>query len=108
MVTFTDVSALVSVTQTGFVRNRATELWVATLTVTNKGGSIISGPLQVVLTNLSPNATMANNSGIRNGWPYIAASSGLLAPGASASVTIEFQNPSDGYITFTPMTDSGE
>ena len=103
----TDVSANVSVTQSGFGRNRATGIWSATMTVTNTTGAPISGPIQVVLTNLTAGVTMWNNTGIRNGSPYITVSPGTLAPGAAVSVSIQFQNPSNGFITYTPVTDSG-
>ncbi len=102
-----NISGKVSVTQGGFARNRATGLWVATLTVSNSSAASVSGPIQVVLTNLSSNATMVNNTGMRNGSPYITVSTGTLAPGASVSVPIQFTNPSNGFITFTAVTASG-
>ena len=101
---FNNVSGQVSVTQTGFALNRATGLWSATVTVTNTGSRPISGPIQLELTNLSSNATMTNYTGTFNLSPYITVSSGALAAGASASVIIQFQNPSSGSITFAPVT----
>ncbi len=103
----TNVSGQVSVTQTGFGRNRATGLWVATMTVTNTTASPLIGPLQVVLTNLTPSVTMTNNTGLRNGSSYITAAAANLAPGASVNVAIQFLNPSNGLIGFTPITQSG-
>jgi hypothetical protein len=102
-----NVSSSVSVTQGGFGRNRATGLWSATMPVTNTSGSTISGPVQVVLTNLTPGVTMTNNTGTFNGSPFITVSAGALAPGAAASVTIQFSNPSNGFISYTPVTYSG-
>jgi hypothetical protein len=101
------VSSQVSVTQTGFGRNRATGLWSATLTVTNTGGTAINPPVSVALTALTPGVTMTNNTGTFHNSPYITVSTGTLAPGASASVLIQFQNPSNGFINFTPLTLSG-
>jgi hypothetical protein len=97
----------VSVTQAGFARNHATGLWVSTVTVKNTSGSSIAGPLQVLLTNLTAGVTMTNNTGTYSGSPYITVSAGSLAPGASASVSIQFTNPSNGFIGFTPVTYSG-
>jgi hypothetical protein len=74
------------------------------MTITNTGSTPINGPIQVELTSLSSNATMTDFTGTFNGSPYITVSSGALAAGASASVTIQFQNPSNGSITFTPVT----
>jgi hypothetical protein len=103
-----NVSAQVGVTQTGFVRNRATGIWSATMTVTNTGGAVIASPIQVVLTNLTPGVAMTNNSGKFDSSPYVTVlSSGSLTPGASLSVSIQFTNPSNGFISFAPVTYSG-
>ncbi len=48
-----DVSGKVSVTQNGFGRNRATGLYVATMTVKNTSNTTINGPIEVVLAVLS-------------------------------------------------------
>jgi len=102
-----DVSGQVSVTHTGFGRNHATGVWTATLTVKNTSGSALSGPVQVVLTKLSANATMVNSTGAVNGAPYVTVSAGTVAPGASANAMIQFNNPSNAFINFTPITYSG-
>ena len=103
----TNVSSQVKVTQTGFVRNRATGLWGSTLTVSNTGGSSIAGPIKMVLTNLTPGVTMVNNTGMSGGSPYITVTAGALATGASVSVPIQFNNPSNGLIAYTAVTFSG-
>jgi hypothetical protein len=103
----TNVSSQVSVTQTGFARNRATGLWVATLTVKNTGGTTLSGPVEVVLTNLTNGVTMTNNTGSYAGSPSINVTTGSLVPGASASVSIQFTNPSNGYISYAAVTYNG-
>jgi len=102
-----DVSGQVSLTQTGFGRNRSTGIYSATLTVTNTSAATINGPIEVVFTNISPNATMVNYTGTRNGSPYMAVTPGALAPGASASVTVQFTNPSNGFITYNTTVNSG-
>jgi uncharacterized repeat protein (TIGR01451 family) len=102
-----DISGLVKVTQTGFGVNHSTKLWNATMMIANTSGAAIKGPIQVILTNLSPNATMVNNVGIRNGIPYITVSVGGLAAGASIDALIQFTNPSSGYIDYKPQTVSG-
>jgi hypothetical protein len=103
----TDVSSLVSVSETGFVINRATKTWTATMTVTNTSTTTITGPVQVVLTGLTAGVTMTNNTGLRNGNYYITAAANAIAPGASVSVSIQFTNPNNSSIGFTPVTDSG-
>ena len=102
-----NVSDQVRVMNTGFGRNRATNVWTATLKVTNKSAASINGPVQVVLTNLSANAAMVNASGTQDGSPYVTVSPGPLAAGATASVSIQFTNSSNGFINFTPVAYSG-
>jgi hypothetical protein len=78
--------------------------------VANQGTATIAGPVQVVLNGLMPGAngiTMSNNTGLRNGLYYITVSPGSIAPGGSASVYIQFMNPNNALISFTPVTDSG-
>jgi hypothetical protein len=102
-----NVSPQVSVTQTGFGRNRATGLWTANLTVTNISSTPINPAIQVLFTNLTAGVTMVNNTGTRNGTPYLTVlPSGTLAPGGSVTVAIQFQNPSNGFINYAPVTDS--
>jgi hypothetical protein len=75
--------------------------------VTNTSSATIQGPIETVLSNLSANAAMVNAMGTSNGSPYIKVSSAPLAPGATASVQIQFTNPTNGFINFTPVTLSG-
>jgi hypothetical protein len=105
----TNVSAQVSITQSGFVRNRATGLWIANMVLTNISKGPINGPINIVLANLTPGVTMVGNSGVfgTNAQPFITVPVGALAPGSAASVSIQFTNPSNGLINFTGMTYSG-
>jgi hypothetical protein len=72
-----------------------------------RSATVASGPIEVVLTNLSANAAMMNETGTFGGGPYILVTAGTLAPGASASVAIQFTNSTNGSITFTPVAYSG-
>jgi hypothetical protein len=101
------VSNQVSVTQTGFAVNHVTQAWAATMTVTNTSSTSISGPIEVVLTNLTAGVAMRNNTGAQNGSPYITVTSASLAPGESSKVMIEFSNTKNASISFTPVTYSG-
>jgi hypothetical protein len=105
-----NVSSQVQFNETGFSVNRLSKLWTSTITVANQGTATIAGPVQVVLNGLMPGAngiTMSNNTGLRNGLYYITVSPGSIAPGGSASVYIQFMNPNNALISFTPVTDSG-
>ena len=104
-----DVTVRVKVTQSGFAFNRGTGWWTSTMTIQNTGTQTISGPIQIVLTQLSPTVTMANNNGIRNGSPYITVlpAGQTLAAGASLSTIIQFSNPNSLLINFVPVTNVG-
>ena len=90
-----------------------TAIWTQTLSVTNTSGEAISGPIQVVLTNLSANARLFGASGTAtcsglSGAPYLYIT-GTLAPNATAAVVLTFTNsqvPAPG-ITYTPVIVSG-
>ena len=85
-----------------------TQTFNATVTITNTGQQAITGPLQLVLTNLPARVTLANATGITNGSPYITIPAvASLGPGQSASVNLQFQDPSNLAITFTPAVYSG-
>jgi hypothetical protein len=102
------VSSQVRVTETGFAVNHATKLWTATMTVTNASGVAINGPIEVVLTSLGgAGVAMTNSTGTLSGMPYITVSEGALAPGARVQVSVQFLNPNNGFITFTPVAYSG-
>ena len=99
--------ASVGVTQTGFVRNRATGYWTATMTVQNIGASTIGGPVNLFLTDLTAGVTMVNSKGTVNGSPFLTISAGAWAGGASVSLPIQFVNTGNLLIRFTPVTESG-
>jgi hypothetical protein len=101
-----NATSLTQITQTGFARNRLTGVWFTTMTVTNTSKSSLDGPIQVVLTNLS-NGALMNGNGMSGGSPYVTISAGALAPGGSASLMLQFSNPSNGLIAYTPVTYSG-
>lgn len=98
------------VMHTGFTRNHSNNIWLATLKVTNQSGVPISGPIQVTLTGLSgnPAPVLVNATGSDNGNPYIVVTQESLAPGATATVPIKFTNPSNAFITFTPVVSGGK
>ncbi|MGC3988202.1 MAG: acid phosphatase [Chthoniobacteraceae bacterium] len=91
-----------------FSYNRRTAKMTQTVTFTNAGSSTLAGPVYLALDSLSSNATLVGATGTAaNGSPYIAITTGALAPGASASLTLQFNDPSLGGITYSPRTVSG-
>jgi hypothetical protein len=101
-----DMSAAVSVTRGGFSFNFATGRFLQNVTIRNTGGSFIAGPISLALDNLSSNATLFNAAGATScaapsGSPYIGVNvGGGLAPGASASVVLQFTRTGSAGITY--------
>jgi len=65
-----------------------------------------------VLDNLSGNTSLLNASGTTAnnapvGSPYITATLGNLAPGASVAVSLSLARPASGGITFSARTVTG-
>jgi hypothetical protein len=96
----------------GTVTGRATQI----MTIKNKGGTPIQGPLSLVLDQLSPNATLFNASGRTMniaplGSPFINVNVGgdnVLSPGETVRVMLEFTNPSGNRITYRARVLAGE
>lgn len=106
--TIFDVSSQVSVTTSGLLYSRATRTFNGTLTVTNISAAPIPGPIDVVLTNLTPGVTLANSDGTFNGHPYrVVPGVTTLGPGQAAPASVSFNNPGSLLTTFTPVTYSG-
>jgi uncharacterized repeat protein (TIGR02543 family) len=107
-----DVSGLMFVTLGGFTLNPITGRFLQTVTLTNGSAATITGPISLVLDNLSSNATLANATGTTDalappaGSPYINASTNL-APGQAITVTLQFTDPSRGAISYTTRVLAG-
>jgi YVTN family beta-propeller protein len=105
----TSVSASqITTTASGLAYSRVSRTFNGTMTLTNISGSAISGPLQILCLGMPPNVTLVNATGDLSGTPYVTvpAASGL-PPGQSITVTVQFNNPSNSTINFTPTIYSG-
>lgn len=89
------------VTRSGFVRDRRTGTFTQQLTITNSTSSTIAGPVGVWLEGLSGNATLANASGLGN-YIVVPGTGAGLAAWSSASVSLQFLNPTNAAISYTP------
>jgi predicted phosphodiesterase len=126
---FTDVSAQISVSSTGFLYSRASKLYTGSLTITNNGPSI-SGNIDIVLdgivnlqgignaddeyasppltskiaqnTGLLTNVTLVNATSSNNGEPMIRATTNGLNSGDSITIPLQFSNPSNVMLNFNP------
>lgn len=112
--TATDVSSEVTVTRSGYVLNLATGRYSQNVTVTNSSANTISGPISLVLDNLSGNASLFNATGTTSfatpaGSPYITQflTTGNLAPGQTVSFSLQFTDPTRAAITYTTRVLAG-
>jgi hypothetical protein len=81
----------VSVTQSGFSFNRRTNTYTQTATVTNMLTSATANPVYIEVANLTAGAALTDSLGdAADGNPYILASAGGLAPGATVTVSLQF------------------
>jgi hypothetical protein len=111
----TDISATVGISSQGPLKlNRKTGRYTQSLTLKNGDGGV-SGPVSLVLDNLSSNATLFNSSGTTacaapSGSPYISVDVGadsVFSPRERATVTLEFTNSSGQPVTYTTRVLAG-
>ncbi len=106
-----DVSSQIQVTRSGFGYNFTTQRFVQTVTLKNTSANAIASPISLVLDNLSSNATLYSPTGTTAcatpaGSPFINWLSSL-APGASASIVLQFTNPTKAGITYATRVLAG-
>lgn len=91
----TVVTAAANQSSTGFVYSRATATYNGTFTITNTSTSSLNGPVTLMLENLSPGVTAANNTGTYQGNPtWTASGVASMAPGASITIPVQFSKTS--------------
>jgi len=106
-----NVSADVSVTRSGYSYSIVTKRFAQMVTVANTSGSAITGPISLVLDDLSSNAGLYNSAGTTAcaaplGSPYVTVP-GPLAPGKSATVVLQFTDPTKTGISYTTRVLAG-
>lgn len=107
-----DVTAQVQITRSGLRRNAATGRFVQTLTLKNTSSSPINGPVSLVLDSLTNGVSLLNPTGTTSatpptGSPYLNVTTGNLSVGASVTVTLEFVNPANAVIAYSPRVLAG-
>ena len=101
-------STQIAIMASGLAYSRVSQTFNGTLTIKNISTSPIDGPIQIVLMSLTPGVTLANATGKFVGNGYITAPlSGGLAAEQSATVAVQFKNPANAKINFTPVIYSG-
>jgi hypothetical protein len=94
-------------TASGLAYSRVSQTFIGTVTLTNISSSAVSGPLQILLFGMPVTATLINATGNLSGTPYLTVPMTLLTPGQSATVQVQFKNPSNAPINFAPVIYSG-
>lgn len=95
----------VATTGSGLAYSRVTKTFSGTVTVTNISGTTLTTPtsFQLLLNSLPAGVTLANTTGTFNQCPYITIPAlTSMAPGQSVTVAVQFSNPSNAIINFTP------
>jgi hypothetical protein len=101
-------TAQITTTASGLAYSRVTQTFNGTVTIRNVSSAPISGPFQIVFTSLTAGVTLADATGTFAGNPFITVPlSGGLGPGQSTSVAVQFRNPANAAINFTPVVYSG-
>jgi hypothetical protein len=92
----------------GLAYSRVSRTFNGIVTITNISSGPLSGPFQVLLSGLTAGVTLENATGHLSGSPFLTVPAvASLASGQSATVSVQFQDPSFGTINFTPMIHSG-
>ena len=102
-----EVTSRSTVTASGLVFNRATQLFSGTVRVTNTGATAQTGPMYVQLNGLPSGVTVNNAAGTNNGAPYIVSGATTLAPGGFVDIPVQFRNPSVVAISYTSLVFAG-
>lgn len=107
-----DVTNCVQVVKSGIVKSGG--LYLQRVTLTNVCPTAIRGKVSLVLDNLTPGVQAANDGftqqSLPAGSPFVNVNIGpdnVLSPGESAVVTLQFSNPSNGPINWTPRVLAG-
>jgi hypothetical protein len=95
--------AQVDIVASGFVYSRASKLYTGNLILTNTSVNPITNQVAVALNNLTSGVTLVNQAGSNNGAPYATVANSGLAAGASLIIPVQFSDPSNAKINFTPV-----
>ncbi len=109
-----DVTSALTITRSGFRYNAGTQQYVQQVVLKNTSGQAIAGSLSLVVSRLSPKASLVNLSGVTTnapapGSPFLTAvmNTELLAPGQSVTLTLQFRDPTNSPITYSTFVVAG-
>ena len=96
----------IPVTSSGLTYSRVSHTYNGTVTITNNSSSTISGPIYVLLQNLTAGVTLLGSDTttlMSTPAVLVLATGSSLNPGQSQSAPVEFSDPGNANITFTPV-----
>jgi hypothetical protein len=103
-----DQTAKVAVSGSGFRFDPESQSFVQQVTVVNRSQEPLVRPLVLVLDNLTPGVTVRSQvtrelPPIGAPWVQLTEGRGVLAPGASVTIDVQFRNPQGVPITYKPI-----
>src|SRR5207302_10116875 len=110
-----NITGSVNIALGGYRYNAVSRRFSQVVTLTNNTGSDIQGPVSFALDNLSANAAVVSPNGFTAANPPLASpylnvsvgSDNTFSSGESATVVIQFDNPTRAAITYTPRVLAG-
>jgi len=87
--------------------SRVTQTFNGTVTIKNISNTTISGPVQLVFGALPNGISVANATGSSVFGPYLTVTASNLLPNQSVTVAVQFKDPSNAKIQFSPVIYSG-
>ncbi len=110
--TSVDVSAQVTITRSGLRYDPTLHRWFQTVRLANAGPTTIAGPVSLVLTNLAAGIALATAGGTTSvvaplGRPWMDAGVASLAPGASATLSLVFNDPANLPVSYATQVLAG-
>src|SRR5262249_28791309 len=109
----TNVTSQFTVALTGFRFRSTTGRFLQSATITKNSGAPLGGPFAIAFDGLSSNASLFNPAGTTNcavplGSPFLILNPGTTwTNGQSVTVNMEFVNPTNGPITYSPRILAG-
>ncbi|MEO5913170.1 MAG: hypothetical protein ABIS50_02985 [Luteolibacter sp.] len=104
----------VQLTRSGYVRDRRTGFYAQQLTLKNSSAFTVPGPFNVALDSLTFGVTLANSTGntvnsapLGNPYFLLPSSDAGIAAGATLPATLQFSDPSNTAINYTPRMLNG-
>ena len=104
--TYIDVTGYIRTTAYGLAYNRSTGKYAGNFVITNTGSIKLSGPLHLVLKDLTTGVSLVNATGTHEGAPYITVQ-GDLEPDGSVTIPLIVDNPAKVGVNYAAKIYSG-